>query len=1154
MQLFIYFYLYAIFNSLKRYTLYNLADMKVVKILKLLILLLTGPMLLNAQVSSVQFGKNRIQFKKFNWKFYQSPNTNVYVTQGGMDLGKNVVQIAEQELPKLEKFIEYTLHRKIEFIVYNSFDEYKQSNIGLGMDWQSAGGVTKLVNNKVVLYFDGNHAHLKLQIRQGIAKVLFNNLAFGDDIGDIVTNQTMLDLPQWYMDGYIMYAAENWNTAKDDELRDIILSGDYSSFYKFSYNKPTIAGPAFWFYIEEKYGKENITYFMYLSRLYKSLNKASQKICKKKFKEVLSDFMEYEEEKYYKDMRQRRNNPKGTMSVMEDVSENDYFKFQANPNPRNNNYAVVEYKKGKYSVKYIENFYDTKVLLTRGIKVKQNQVNPNYPILAWDGKGTKLLVIYWETGKIKMFVYDVIANYKTVKQELTGLDQVLDASFMLDANTLVLSAVKNGHSDIFTYKIQEDQLEQITNDVYDDLNPTFVSFPNRSGIIFSSNRPGNDAPTGDTVLPSKYRFNVFLVDILNKSSVKQIAQLTNLKHGNAEFPMQYNTNHFTFISDDNGIANRWAGFFSTHRNGLDTLYYIGDEMLHNAPQKDLDSTLKAWKKTEPDSIRYFQVYKDSTYTFPVTNYQTSLLETRIAGNNGQVSETRRDGDYKMLYKIKVNEDALNKRNVNLKPTEYMKRVLDEEKIAAGTATNYKKKGKDTAANKTIMIFQSDFADEAKTEAPKEVVKQTSAQTLLDKTKLFNYKRKFSVDNVMSGFSNSVLVSRFQPYTGAYAPIVPDNGSDMNLNLKLGTSELFEDTKIVGGLKIAANPLALSLSLMDNVYYISYQNFRRRVDWGVTYYRSTQTDYLPSDISNRLYTNLYQFNASYPFSEVASLRATVAFRDDKFVAKPYYQGYPNIDALPLSNIYQKFILSHYEYVYDNTLELVQNLWEGLKYKVYFDADVPADATAIKKSKYTFNLGFDARNSIRIYRNFVWAGRAAGDFSWGTQKIVYFLGGADGWYNPQFNINNRPANDATYAFQALALNMRGYDQNVANGNNAVVLNSEFRFPVLTSILNTPINSAFLRNFQLVQFFDLGTAWNGMYNGIHRPSETHTTVDGSGNTVLNVNIDAGGLGPFAAGYGFGVRSTALGYFMKLDFGWPMKGFFMGSPITYFSLGFDF
>jgi hypothetical protein len=314
------------------------------------------------------------------------------------------------------------------------------------------------------------------------------------------------------------------------------------------------------------------------------------------------------QDRYSKDIRQSRNAPIGVLSVSEDISKNDYFRFQANPNPRNNNYAEVEFKKGVYKVKYVENFYDTKVLLDYGVSTKEGDINPNYPILAWHCKGTRLLVIYWDKGKIKMFVYDVLARYKRYKQDITGFEQITDASFMLDANTQILSAVKNGQTDWFIYKIDDQKVEQITNDVYDELYPRFVSFPNRSGIIFSSNRPSPNTPSNDTVLPSRYRFNIFLIDILNKSKTKQITQLTNLKYGHAKYPMQYNTNHVTFVSDENGIANRWAGFFSTQREGLDTLSYIGTELLRNPSTKELDSTLAAWRKLESRVLRKPNVY------------------------------------------------------------------------------------------------------------------------------------------------------------------------------------------------------------------------------------------------------------------------------------------------------------------------------------------------------------------------------------------------------------------------------------------------------------------------------------------------------------------------------------------------------------------
>ncbi len=1106
------------------------------------------PVLSHAQVNSVEFGKNRVQHKKFVWKFYQSPNFNIYTTQGGVELGKFVTQVAEEELRSIENFIEYSLQRRANIVVYNNYNDYKSSNIGLGSDWQNSGGLTKLVNNKLVVYFDGNHDHLKRQIREGISRVLTDNLLFGDDIGEFASNQALLDLPKWLVDGYVSYAGQAWSTEKDDELKSAILGGRYNSFYQFAFDKPVLAGHAFWNYIGIKYRKENITYLLYLARIYKNLNNACLRVCKKKFKEVLADFMQYEQQLYSQDIRQRRNQPKGQLNVSEDVSKNDYFRFQANPNPKSSTYAVVEFKKGQYSVKLMENFYDSRTLLKIGVRTNMGDINPNYPILAWDGKGTRLLVVYWEDGKTKMFVYDILAKFKRYKQAIDGFDQILDASFMLDANSVIFSAVKNGHTDIFTYKIEEQKTTQITNDVYDDLDPTFVAFPNRTGIIFSSNRPDPNAPTGDTVLPSKNRFNIYMVDILNDSKQKQLAKLTNLKLGNARYPMQYNTNHFTFVSDENGIGNRWAGFFSTQRNGLDTLYYVGEELLRNPTVKEFDSTLRAWQKQEPDSVSYFQVYKDSTYTFPITNYQSSLIETRIAGNNGIVSEVRREGDFKFLYKLKVDEQALAKRNVSARPTEYFRKLAAENKAIDGKAIIYNKKGELDSLPKPKDFFQNEFANEKVDSTQINLLNKNEAAvqqaSVLSKSRLFDYKLKFSSDYALVGFTNNILINRYQAYGGGSGPIQLNNGTDFNFTFRVGTSDLMEDQKFVGGIRFGTN-------LSDKDVFFTFQNLRKRFDWGLTYYRSTVSNFFNSNFNNTLYTNLYQVNVAYPLNEVKSIRATVGYRTDRGVLRSYdnNSGLPNQNALKYNDTLSRFYVSRLEYVHDNTINPTQNIWVGLRFKVYLDVNMPSLKTQLNNGKATMNLGFDARYYHKIYRNFIWAGRAAGDFSWGGQKILYYLGGVDGWISPKFN-NNQPAADQSYAFQSLTVNMRGYNQNIANGNNAVVMNSEFRFPVFSSLINRPINNAFLRNFQLVQFLDLGTAWNGKYNGIKRPGEV---VTAQGTNVL-VRLDAGGLGPFAGGYGFGVRSTLLGYFMKLDAGWPMKGVFVGKPVWYFALGFDF
>jgi hypothetical protein len=608
--------------------------------------------------------------------------------------------------------------------------------------------------------------------------------------------------------------------------------------------------------------------------------------------------------------------------------------------------------------------------------------------------------------------------------------------------------------------------------------------------------------------------------------------------------MQYNVNHFTFVTDESGIANRWAGFFATEREGLDTLFYIGDEVLRNPSDKELDSTMVAWQKNAPDSISMFQVTKDSTYTFPITNYANNLLETRIAGDRGQVSEVTRQGDYKFLYKLRVDSIALRKRNVNARPTEFLKKLISERKAEEGKAVILQRT--DTSAAKAGNIFQNEFENDKKDSGYVPPASDQPANTILQESKLYNYKLKFSNDYVISGISNNILINRYQPYGGGSGPIQLGTGSNLNFTFRASVSDLMEDIKFLGGFRLGTN-------LRDNDYLLGFQNLRKRLDWGLTYFRTSDHNYGTLDglYNAQLNTTLYQGHVSYPLNEIKSLRATLGYRRDKYIIKAFNNGtnLPDRTGLSAPDRLTQYALGRLEYVHDNTINPTQNIWHGLRYKVFFDLNMPI-SDPVYKGKYTYNLGFDARHYVPIYRNFIWATRAAADFSFGNQKIIYYLGGIDGWLSPKFNDANRPAQDAAYAFQSLAVNLRGFPQNTANGNNAFVANSELRLPVFSTFFNKPINNAFLRNFQLIQFVDLGTAWNGSFGKWQRPSVVYSEP----NNPVQLRVKAGGIGPLAGSYGFGVRSTLLGYFLKYDLGWEMNGIFKGKPYGHIAMGLDF
>src|ERR1043165_7331360 len=152
------------------------------------------------------FGKNRVQFEQRIWSFYKWKNFDTYFYLGGQELAVFTGRSADADLDDIEKMLDYKLDGRIQFIIYNKLSDAKQSNIGLETDEtvsNNIGGVTKIVGNKVFLYFNGDHEALHRQIRAGIAKVLLDQMMYGGDIKDRLQNSALLSLPDWYLSGLI---------------------------------------------------------------------------------------------------------------------------------------------------------------------------------------------------------------------------------------------------------------------------------------------------------------------------------------------------------------------------------------------------------------------------------------------------------------------------------------------------------------------------------------------------------------------------------------------------------------------------------------------------------------------------------------------------------------------------------------------------------------------------------------------------------------------------------------------------------------------------------------------------------------------------------------------------------------------------------------
>ncbi len=205
-------------------------------------------------------------------------------------------------------------------------------------------------------------------------------------------------------------------------------------------------------------------------------------------------------------------------------------------------------------------------------------------------------------------------------------------------------------------------------------------------------------------------------------------------------------------------------------------------------------------------------------------------------------------------------------------------------------------------------------------------------TILGKAKLYEYRPpKYFTDYVVTGFNNSVLaVNKFQPYGGGRGPIYLSNGGDFNGLIRMGTSDLMEDIKFTGGLRIAPN-------LRDNDVLFYFQNLRKRLDWGALYYRSNNETVADLFYDGALITGLvkqfssyYLATLRYPLDRVRSLRATIGPRFDRMVMKA-----TDADRIKVPDSTRTYGQVSLEYVYDNTINPATNIWHGLRYKIFAD---------------------------------------------------------------------------------------------------------------------------------------------------------------------------------------------------------------------------
>ena len=1087
-----------------------------------------------AQRAMETFGRNRVQYRQFNWQYVSSENFDVYYYDDRRRVATEATQYLETEFDRVTDLIGYPPYLKTKVFLYNSVTDLQQSNMGILGKQFRVGGETEFIKPYVEIAHPGTLDEFKEELVHKVTDLMIHEMMFGGSLKDMFQNAVLLNLPDWFIDGISLYAAKGWNAEMDDYARQLVKSKRVKKAIKFTGPEGALVGQSIWNYIVERYGKASVGNILNYTRVIRNEQKSMYITLGIPFKQLLADWVKFyssEQDKvsesYTAPSDSLRLTPRHRKRIV-------YTTMKISPDGKNVAYAENDRGKFTVTVKSLENGRET-TILTGGNKVFRQKVDYNLPLLSW-ADGHTLGVIGVRYGQYIFWLYDLTTRSK-IPRTLDRFSNIRSFDFSGNGRLAVMSADLEGQNDLFLISSRRDRIKRLTNDIFDDFDPSFL--PSKNTVVFSSNRTTDTTNTirrDFTKITANYNLFAYNLD----STTIVVSRITNTLSKDFS-PKALDENIIFYLSDQRGIINlfkfnRQSGVYGQVTNFPSSIKAFDlnfqDQTMGIVMVNNLREDIFIYKNFNIDR----QIFTPSTRR-KETQQAKSISERRKKENRQGVSIKQLINQrLKQKEDSTVNKPARKDIVKTLLPPDTLKSILKKGEVNVDDYTFEEEKAKkDTIVipapvkkEKNLNTDDYKFEDEAiKAQQPGETFlsRYMKAKDTGRINGPFPYLPKFSYENFITDFV-----------------IDPLRGPSIRLETQM--NDLLENWRIFGGIQTAFD--WKSGDVFGEVQYLKH-----RVDFSVRYDRKvifwTQSDQLQKYSWQKI-----ELGLALPLS----VRTRLAIKPFAGFTQYTDRGPDQHSTTPpkfLPSKQQFYAGSRVELIYDNSVASGLNLIEGTRGKINF---VHYEGLGNDKASFS-QISIDVRHYQAIYREIVLAVRGYTGTFFGNSPKQYVLGGVDNWFGNNINLEGvknpmyvKTGYNDNLIFTEFATTLRGFDYATLYGSSVAMLNAEFRVPLVRALAGGPVSSNFFRNIQLTAFYDIGTSWTG------------APPTNSENTLRSVEVKSGPflvnlkqyLNPWLYSYGFGFRSMMLGYYLKFDLAWPVENYKLKDPRLMVSVGFDF
>lgn len=1078
------------------------------------------------------FGKNRVQYTEYNWRFIQTEHFDIYYSDAkNYPLAEFAAMSVESAYKQLSKDFNHEISDRIPLIIYASHNDFSQTNVvALPISAEGIGGVTDKLKNRMTVPFNGEYNDFRRVIHHELVHAVFNDMFYGGTIQSIIQNNIQLVFPLWFEEGLAEYMALGWDTNTDTFIRDAVLNNYLPPILQlggyFSYR----GGQSLWNFIAEEYGREKIAEILNRIKTTRSVELGLTQSLGLNINELSKRWQESLKVRYFPEVAERE---RLDVVATQLTRRGDFGTYNTSPaiSPQGDRIAFITNKRGYFDVVVISAIDGSKLkTLIRGEDNPEfeelNILNPN---LTWSPDGRKIALSTKAKGRDDIGIIDYVSG-EVEKIKFPLIDAIGSVAWSPDGKKIAFDGNIGPFQDIFVYNLESKKLTNLTQDFYSDLQPNWSA--DSKTVYFISDR-GSDLSTenknfNQSLLLSESLYQTDIYAFETESS--RIVRLTNTPNWNERQPFVSRNNRMVFISDQNGIQNlyelnldtRTSKALSNIQSGVSQISMSAD-----GSRVAINSVNEGYLDIYLLKNPFTQIKEEA----PSLNYWAQRRQ-----NETEAQRVPAVAIAKEMY-----SDGLKQSSEEDVIEETFENSLDEEEVVG-----------------EVKSSEIDFRNYVFSE---EVIKDTTL--VLEDIQRFNV-----LNNITENGQFSPLKYRLNFSVDiAYNPTFVASTYGSNAQTQIIMSDLLGDHQIAVGTNFV-------FDLRNSDYSFQYGNFKNRTNYLFNYFhtsRSYQTfngDLVRFRTFGGGITSQYPIDKFKRFDFNLSMLGVVLDYNNIFQPVGAAGGNTFFGGLPPRQS-SSFLYPEIVFTNDRTLPGFITPQGGTRYSVGISgspglgSSAPQFASALADFRHYFNLGY----------NYSFAVRGSFGASLGEDSQSYILGGKLGWINQRFSNNGVPLERLTDSFFTVpALPMRGYEYNTLYGDKFGLINAEFRFPLVAALIPGAFPILPLYNITGLAFLDVGTAWGQdiNLNILSQPNINSPLVRNSASLDFTVAKERNGFvpngqggffevpyvdGDVLMGAGFGLRTILLGLPFGWDVGWAYdRTGFKPKPIHYFTIGIDF